>query len=255
MQQEQIKHLVAQMTLEEKAGLTAGENGWWTKACERLNIPVVHMTDGPHGLRNVIEENQNMLNGNTMEAVCFPAECAMASSFDRDLLFAAGQELGREAAAAGVDILLGPGVNMKRSPLCGRNFEYFSEDPYLAGELGAAYVNGVQSEGVGTSLKHFFANNQEYRRYDSSSEPDERAMREIYLTAFETVVKKAQPWTIMASYNKINGVYSTENKTGLTHILRDEWGFQGTVISDWGATHDRAAVVSAGCDLTMPAPG
>lgn len=151
-----------------------------------------------------------------------------------------------------VQVLLGPGINIKRSPLCGRNFEYFSEDPMLSGELGAAFVNGVQSQGVGTSLKHFFANNQEYRRMDASSEMDERTMREIYLPAFERVVKQSQPWTIMASYNKIGGTYSTENKQYLTDLLREEWGFEGLVISDWGATHNRVKAVAAGTDLTMP---
>lgn len=185
--------------------------------------------------------------------MCFPAACAAAASFDRSALYEMGAALGRECQAAGVHILLGPGVNMKRTPLCGRNFEYFSEDPLLAGELGAAFVSGVQSEGVGACLKHFFANNQEYRRSDVSVETDERTMREIYLRAFEIAVQKAQPWAVMASYNKVGGVYSTENREALTDILRDEWGFQGLVMSDWGATHDRAAAIAAGCDLTMPA--
>ena len=162
MEQEKIRELVNQMTLEEKAGLTSGKDAWFTKNIDRLGIPSIHMTDGPHGLR-MIQGDQNILDGNAAKAVSFPAECAMAASFDRDLIRAVGAELGKEAQAYNVQILLGPGVNMKRSPLCGRNFEYFSEDPYLAGKLGAAYVNGVQSEGVGTSLKHFFANNQEFR--------------------------------------------------------------------------------------------
>lgn len=252
MNKTEIKNLVSQLTLEEKAGLTSGKNAWYTKAIERLSIPSIHVSDGPHGLRTINELDQNLMSGNAETAVCFPSETGMAASFDRELLYETGKELGRQSQAAGVDVLLGPGVNMKRSPLCGRNFEYFSEDPYLASEMGIAYVKGVQSEGVGTSLKHFFANNQEYRRMDVSSELDERTMHEIYLAAFERVVKEAQPWTVMASYNKVNGVYSTANKTLLTDILRNEWGYEGAVTSDWGATHDRAGAIRAGCDLTMP---
>ena len=255
MEHETIVEKVKAMTLEEKVGLTSGKDAWFTKAIERLGVPSVHVSDGPHGLRTILEDDQSLLNGKSIEAVCFPAECGMAASFDRELLYETGAELAKESQAAGVHVLLGPGVNMKRSPLCGRNFEYFSEDPYLAGELGAAYVKGVQSQGVGTSLKHFFANNQEYRRFDSSSEMDERTMREIYLPAFEKVVKEAQPWTVMASYNKVHGVHSTANKEALTEILRKEWGFEGVVVSDWGATHDRPGVIAAGCDLTMPGEG
>ena len=249
----EIKSLVSQLTLEEKVGLTSGKDNWFTKAVERLNIPAVRTSDGPHGLRTQSGETNSLAEGSSIPAVCFPAACATAASFDRELLCRMGEELGRECQALGVDVLLGPGVNIKRSPLCGRNFEYFSEDPLLAGELGAAFVQGVQSERRGTSLKHFFANSQEHRRMDSSSEMDERTMREIYLPAFEKVVKEAQPWTVMASYNKIGGTYSTANKKSLTDVLRNEWGFEGLVTSDWGATHDRPAAVEAGCDLTMPA--
>ena len=248
-----IQELVSQMTLEEKAGLTSGQNNWFTKAVERLGVPAVRTSDGPHGLRTQAGDVISMAEGDSAQAVCFPAACATAASFDRDLLRRMGQALGRECQALGVDVLLGPGVNIKRSPLCGRNFEYFSEDSVLAGELGAAFVQGVQSQGRGTCVKHFFANSQEHRRMDSSSEMDERTMREIYLPAFETVVKKARPWTVMASYNKIGGVHSTANRRYLTGLLREEWGFDGAVVSDWGATHDRAAAVAAGCDLTMPA--
>lgn len=250
-----IQELVSQMTLEEKAGLTAGQNNWFTKAVERLGVPAVRTSDGPHGLRTQAGNVISMAEGDSVPAVCFPAACATAASFDRELLRRMGQALGRECQALGVDVLLGPGVNIKRSPLCGRNFEYFSEDPVLAGELGAAFVQGVQSQGRGTCLKHFFANSQEHRRMDSSSEMDERTMREIYLPAFEAVVKKAHPWTVMASYNKIDGVHSTANRRYLTGLLREEWGFDGAVISDWGATRDRSAAVAAGCDLTMPADG
>ena len=253
MEHEKIVELVSQLTLEEKAGLTSGKDNWFTKAVERLGVPAVRTSDGPHGLRTQAGEQGGFMEGTSAPAVCFPTASCTAASFDRELLRRMGEELGKEAQAYGVDVLLGPGVNIKRSPLCGRNFEYFSEDPLLSGELGTAYVQGVQSQGVGTSLKHFFANNQEYRRNDTSSELDERTMREIYLPAFETVVKKAQPWTVMASYNKVNGVYSTANKEGLADILRKEWGYEGLVMSDWGATHDRAAAVAAGCDLTMPA--
>ena len=252
MTKDKILELVSQMTLEEKAGLTSGKDGWFLKAVERLGIPSIRTSDGPHGLRR-IDGDIEKLEGHSTPAVCFPAACATAASFDRELLHKMGVALGKESQHQQVNILLGPGVNMKRSPLCGRNFEYLSEDPYLAGELAAAYVNAVQSQGVGTSLKHFFANNQENRRMDVSAEIDERTIREIYLPAFETVVKKAQPWTIMASYNKVGGTYSTANKQYLTNVLRDEWGFEGLVTSDWGATHDRPGVIAAGCDLTMPA--
>lgn len=253
MTRQETNALVAQLTLEEKAGLTSGKDNWYTKAVERLGIPAVRTSDGPHGLRTQSGETNSLAEGSSVPAVCFPAACATAASFDRELLRQMGEELGRECQALGVDVLLGPGVNIKRSPLCGRNFEYFSEDPLLAGELGAAFVRGVQSQGRGTSLKHFFANSQEHRRMGVSSEMDERTMREIYLPAFETVVKEAQPWTVMASYNKIGGTYSTTNRKYLTDLLRREWGFEGLVTSDWGATHDRPAAVAAGCDLTMPA--
>jgi beta-glucosidase len=253
MKQEEIKALVAQLTLEEKAALCSGRDNWHSKAIERLGIPAFRMNDGPHGLRLQRGGVNNFDEDAMKEAVCFPLACASAASFDRDLLRKMGEEIGRECQASGVNVLLGPGINMKRTPLCGRNFEYFSEDPLLAGELGAAFVEGLQSRGIGACVKHFFANNQEHRRVDSSSEMDERTTREIYLTAFEIVVKKARPWAVMASYNKIGGVFGTENKQYLEDMLRGEWGFEGAVISDWGAVHDRAAVTAAGCDLTMPA--
>ena len=245
-----IKKLISELTLEEKAGLTSGKDFWMTKAVERLGIGYSRTSDGPHGLR---ADDYSREDHKTMPAVCFPTAVTTASSFDREMLREMGEELGKECLAYGVDVLLGPGVNMKRSPLCGRNFEYFSEDPYLAGELGAEFVNGVQSQGVGTSLKHYLANSQETRRFTSSSDMDERTMREIYMPAFENVVKKAQPWTIMASYNKINGTYATANKLTIDEILRKEWGFEGLVVSDWGATHDRVGAIIAGTDLTMPA--
>ncbi len=253
MTKNKIKDLVSRLTLEEKAGLTSGLNNWLTKPVDRLGIPSVRTSDGPHGLRLQESEVNKKLEEITAPAVCFPPACTLACSFDRELIKRMGEEIGKECQAYGVDVILGPGVNMKRSSLCGRNFEYFSEDPLVAGELGSAYVSGVQSQGVATSLKHFFANNQEYRRMDWSSDLDERTMREIYLPAFETIVKKASPATIMASYNKINGIHSTANKQGLTDILREEWGYDNLVISDWGATHDRVAAIKAGCDITMPA--
>lgn len=250
MEREKVKELVAQMTLEEKASLCSGATDWLTEKIERLNIPAGQMNDGPHGLRMPYDDPDKR---GDQPSVSLPAECAAAASFDRDLLYRIGETLGRECQARGVQMILGPGVNMKRSPLCGRNFEYLSEDPLLAGELGAAYVNGVQSQGVGACVKHFLANNQETRRMVSSSKADERTLREIYMPAFETVVKKAGPWGIMASYNKINGTYATESRDYLTDVLRGEWGYDGMVVSDWGATHDRVKAVAAGCDLTMPA--
>lgn len=253
VEKDRIREIISTLTLEEKAGLTSGKDNWFTKAVEHAGVVSVRTSDGSHGLRTQEGDVNTLAEGSSVKAVCFPAACLTAASFDRELLNELGKALGEEAQSLGVDVLLGPGVNIKRSPLCGRNFEYFSEDPYLAGELGAAYVKGVQSRQVGTSLKHFLANNQEYRRMDSSSELDERTMREIYLTAFERIVKEAKPWTVMASYNKVNGTYSTANKTTLTDILRKEWGFEGLVMSDWGAAHDRVAAVEAGCDITMPA--
>lgn len=253
MELKMIREIVSKLTLEEKAGLTSGKDNWYTKAVERLGVPSVRMSDGPHGLRTQAGEVNSLEEGSSIPATCYPTASDAAASFDRELIHAMGTQLGREAQALGVNVLLGPGINMKRSPLCGRNFEYYSEDPYLAGQLGAAFVNGVQSQGVGTSLKHFAANSQETRRMDASSEMDERTFREIYLPAFEYTVKLAQPWTVMASYNKIGGVYSTENKELLEKILREEWGFEGVVTSDWGATHNRAGAIAAGCDVTMPA--
>ncbi len=245
------RELVKELTLEEKAAMCTGVGNWHTLAVERLGIPAIRVSDGPHGLR--LEELNEDGSRSTKKSVSFPAECALAASFDRNVVKQVGEALGEICQAEDVQVLLGPGVNIKRSPLCGRNFEYFSEDPLLAGELGAAYVEGVQSKGVGTSLKHYMANSQETRRTTSSSELDERTMREIYLPAFERVVKKAQPWTVMASYNKINGTFATENRALLVDILRKEWGFAGAVVSDWGATHDRVKAVAGGCDLTMPA--
>lgn len=252
METKKLKELVSQMTLEEKASLCSGADMFESKGIERLGIPSICMSDGPHGLRKQDGKQDFMGVNESVKATCFPAACATGCSFDRELLEEMGQWLGQNCRKEEVDVILGPGINIKRSPLCGRNFEYFSEDPYLSGRLGAAYVNGVQKEGVGTSLKHFAANNQETRRRTQNSLPDERTMREIYTSAFEYVVKNAKPWTVMASYNKIDGTYMTENKQYLIDLLRNEWGYDGMVVSDWAAVHDRVAAVKGGCALTMP---
>jgi beta-glucosidase len=250
-----IKKLITELTLEEKAALCSGADFWNTKDISRLNIPNVMVSDGPHGLRKQDEEGDHIGIGDSVKAVCFPAASALACSFDTDLLHTIGEALGDECQAEKVSTLLGPAVNMKRSPLCGRNFEYFSEDPYLAGNLAANIVNGIQSKGIGTSVKHFAVNNQEYRRMSVSAEVDERTLREIYLAAFETIVKKAQPTTIMCSYNRINGTYACENDWLLNKVLREEWGFNGLVMTDWGAMNDRVKALKAGLDLEMPASG
>lgn len=252
MNTDKIKEIIKQMTLEEKASLCSGEDFWHTKAIERLGIPAVMVTDGPHGLRKQDMESDHLGINNSIKAVCFPAGCATAASFNRDLLVTMGEALGNECQAEGVSTILGPAVNIKRSPLCGRNFEYLSEDPVLATEMAGSLIKGIQSKNVGTSIKHFLANNQETRRMSSSSEVDERTLREIYLAAFEGAVVKQKPWTVMCSYNKINGVYAAQNKKYLTDILRDEWGFDGYVMSDWGAVNDRVPDLEAGLDLEMP---
>ena len=250
-----LKELIASMTLEEKAGMCSGADFWNTKSIERLGIPKVMMSDGPHGMRKQEGEADHLGLNESVEAVCFPAACATASSFDVDLIRQMGEILGEECQAENLSMLLGPAVNIKRSPLCGRNFEYFSEDPYLTGKMAAAYINGVQSWDVGTSIKHFAVNNQEYKRMCVSSELSERTLREIYLPAFEEAVKESQPKTVMCSYNKINGVFASENEALLTKILRDEWGFKGYVVTDWGAINDRVKGLKAGVDLEMPASG
>ena len=250
-----IRSLIAEMTLEEKAGLCSGADFWHTKAVERLGVPASMVSDGPHGLRKQDDGADHLGVNDSIEAVCFPAGCATAASFDKALVNRMGRAIGESCQHEKLSVVLGPAVNIKRSPLCGRNFEYLSEDPYLAGEMAAAYIQGVQSRNVGTSIKHFAANSQEHRRMSSSSDADERTLREIYFPAFETAVKKAQPWTVMCSYNRINGVYASENRWLLTDVLRDEWGFEGYVMSDWGATADRAVGVHAGLDLEMPSSG
>lgn len=243
--------VLAQLTLEEKAALLDGSDFWHTEPIERLGIPRIMVSDGPHGLRKVAAPDDAGLE-HSAEATCFPPAAGLGSSWDAELAHRIGQALGEECRAAGVAVLLGPGVNMKRSPLCGRNFEYFSEDPLLAGVLASAWVAGVQSHGVGASLKHFAANNQEADRLRVSAEVDERTLREIYLAAFERVVKETQPWTLMSSYNRINGVYAAESRWLLTEVLREEWGFEGMVVSDWAGIDNRARALAAGCDLEMP---
>ena len=247
-----VKKLVAQMTLEEKAGLCSGLDFWHTKPVERLGVPASMVSDGPHGLRKQDEKVDHLGINESIKAVCFPAACATAASFDKDLLTRMGEAIGDSCQHEKLSVVLGPAVNIKRSPLCGRNFEYFSEDPYLAGKMAAAFIHGVQSRNVGTSIKHFAANSQEHRRMSSSSDADERTLREIYFPAFETAVREEQPWTVMCSYNRINGVYASENRWLLTDVLRDEWGFEGYVMSDWGAVADRVEGLKAGLDLEMP---
>ncbi len=245
-------HRISELTLEEKAALCLGSDFWHTAPVERLRIPAIMVSDGPHGLRAQLGEADHVGLMGSAPATCFPTASALGSSWNPDLFRAVGEALSREAKKLGVSVVLGPGINMKRSPLCGRNFEYVSEDPWLAGELATAMVQGTQSQGVGTSLKHYAANNQEDDRLRVSAEVDERTLREIYFPAFERVVTSAQPWTVMCAYNKINGTYCSANRWLLTEVLRQEWGFEGLVVSDWGAVHDRVAALRAGLDLEMP---
>ena len=238
-----------------KAGMCSGLDFWHLKHIDRLEIPEVMVSDGPHGLRKQDDKGDHLGMNDSIKAVCFPPAVLSACSFDRKLMQEMGETIGKEAQANDVSVVLGPAVNIKRSPLCGRNFEYYSEDPYLAGEIAAAFINGVQSQHVGTSIKHFAANNQEYHRMSSSSEADERTLREIYFPAFETAVKKAQPYTFMCSYNQINGTFASENKWLLTDVLRSDWGFKGYVMSDWGAVNDRVKGLKAGLELEMPSSG
>jgi beta-glucosidase len=243
--------LVAEMTLEEKALLLSGDGWWKTHALERLQIPSITMTDGPHGVRK--SEGGGL--STSVPATCFPTASALASSWDTELIREVGVALARESQASDVQILLGPGVNMKRSPLGGRNFEYFSEDPFLAGKMASAYIQGAQSQGVGTSLKHYAANNQEFERMAASSNLDERTLHEVYLPAFEIAVREAHPWSVMAAYNPVNGIHAAEHGHLLREILRTRWGFHGFVVSDWGAVHDRVKGVEAGLNLEMPGSG
>lgn len=250
--QRDVQKLISQMTLEEKASLCSGLNFWQTKAIERLGIPSIMLTDGPHGLRKQQEGADHLGIHESVPSTCFPSAAGMASSWNREMIKNVGVALGEECQAENVAVLLGPGVNIKRSPLCGRNFEYFSEDPLLSSEMAASFIHGVQSQGVGTSLKHFAVNNQEHRRMSTNAVVDERTLREIYLASFEGAVKQAQPWTVMSSYNKVNGEYASENEYLLNDILKEEWGFEGFVVSDWGAVNERVDSLDAGMELEMP---
>lgn len=246
------RELVALMTLEEKAGLCSGLDTWNLKPVPRLGLESIMMSDGPHGLRKQIAETDNFGIGDSIPSVCFPTSSALACSFDRELAYEIGSAIGEECLQEGVSVVLGPGANQKRSPLCGRNFEYYSEDPVLSGELAAAMIKGVQSHHIGTSLKHFAVNNQEKRRMTINAVIDERTLRETYLKAFEIAVKKGKPSTVMCAYNRINGEYCSEYPTLLTKILREEWGYDGVVVSDWGAVNDRVLGIKAGMDIEMP---
>ncbi|GAA1057704.1 glycosyl hydrolase [Agromyces luteolus] len=245
--------IVATLTTEEKAALTSGESFWTTKQVGP--VPSIMLTDGPHGVRKQDDSADHLGMAASVPATCFPPAVALGSSFDPELLERVGVALGEESRAEGVGVLLGPGINIKRSPLCGRNFEYLSEDPLVSGVLGSALVRGVQSQGVGASLKHYAANNQEDDRMRVSADIDPRPLREIYLRGFQRVVEDEQPWTVMCSYNRVNGVPASQNPFLLTEVLRDEWGFDGLVVSDWGAVTDRVAALAAGLDLEMPANG
>ena len=248
-----VKAIVSQMTLEEKAALCSGKNFWHLQTPERLGIEPVMVSDGPCGIRKQADAADHLGLNASVPATSYPTGSCMACSFDRALFRESGVTLGHACQAEQLSVLLGPAANIKRSPLCGRNFEYLSEDPYLTGELAASYIDGVQSQNVGVSLKHFAVNNQEYHRMSSDSVVDERTLREIYLAGFETAVRRAKPWTVMCSYNRVNGTYAAENKRLLTEILRDEWGFDGYVVSDWGATTaERVKCLEAGMDLEMP---
>ncbi|WP_411735794.1 beta-glucosidase family protein [Paenibacillus sp. M2] len=250
-----IKELVQQMTLEEKAGMCSGLDFWHLKGVERLGIPSIMVTDGPHGLRKQDGSADHLGLTSSVPATCFPSAAGLASSWDKELARQVGVALGEECQAEDVAVLLGPGVNIKRSPLGGRNFEYFSEDPLLSTQMATGHIQGVQSQGVGTSLKHFAVNNQEERRMSIDAVVDERTLREIYLASFEGAVKDGQPWTVMCSYNKVNGTYAGENEWLLTDILKDEWGHEGLVVSDWGAVNERADALAAGLELEMPTSG
>ena len=247
-----IEKILNQMTLEDKIALCSGANFWETKKFEKYSIPSLFMCDGPHGLRKQ-EDAADMLGVNASRpATCFPAEVTTAGSWNPELLAEIGAAIGEEAKEQGVGLVLGPGANLKRNPLCGRNFEYFSEDPFLAGKLAAGFIRGAEAQGISTSLKHFAANSQEKSRFNSDSMLDERTLRELYLTAFEIAVKEGKPSTVMCAYPKLNGVHCSDSKTLLTDILRTEWGFGGMVVTDWGAMNDRIEGFRAGCDLNMP---
>ncbi len=252
-----MKHadIIKQMTLEEKCYLFSGKDFWQTRSLERLGVPNMTLSDGPHGIRKQAGEGDQLGLNPSLPATCYPTAATVANSWDPALGEEIGAHLGAEAASQGVGVVLGPGLNIKRSPFCGRNFEYFSEDPYLAGKMAASYIRGIQKNGVSACPKHFAANSQELRRMASDSVMDERTLREIYLTGFEIAVKEGHAKSIMSSYNRINGTYANENGHLLQEILRDEWGFDGFVVSDWGGSNDHVEGVRAGSHLEMPTTG
>ena len=249
------QEIIDKMTIEEKAAFLSGKGEWQTREIKRLGIPSIFCSDGPHGIRKQAGAGDHLGLNESLPATCFPTAATVANSWDTELGEMMGEALGEEAMALGVNVLLGPGLNIKRSPLCGRNFEYFSEDPYLSGKMAASYIRGIQSKGVYACPKHFAVNSQELRRMAMNAVIDERTLREIYMTGFEIAVKEGKARTIMSAYNEVNGTYANENKHLLKEILRDEWGFDGIVITDWGASNDHALGVAAGSNLEMPNPG
>lgn len=247
-----IDKIINEMTLEEKAGLCSGLDFWHTKPIERLGVPSVMVSDGPNGLRAQKADADHLGLGKAVTAVCYPTGSALGASFDPELVGRLGSALASAARQEGIHTVLGPAVNMKRSPLCGRNFEYISEDPCNAGKIASSYVDNMQKGGVGVCVKHFAANNQEYNRMSTDTVVSERALREIYLSAFEQIVKESKPWSLMCAYNKINGTYCCENSWLLDEVLRKEWGFDGIVMTDWGAMNNRVEALAAGLELEMP---
>lgn len=247
--------ILGELSLEEKASLCQGASFWQTKEFPNKEIPAIMVSDGPHGLRKQTGETDHLGINKSVPSTCFPSSAAICNSWDETLIWRIGSALGEECQQEDVAVLLGPGANLKRSPLCGRNFEYFSEDPFLSAHMAKSYIQGVQSQGVGTSLKHFAVNNQETRRMTVDVSIDERTLRETYLASFEVAVREGKPWTVMCAYNKVNGDYCCENHHLLRDILRDEWGYEGVVLSDWGAVNDDAKAIANGFDLRMPYVG
>ena len=247
-----VDKILSELTREEKVCLLSGHKSWFTNKVSRVGLSPIMLTDGPHGLRKKQMDDKQAGLGQTEPSTCFPAACTSGSTWNKDLLYKMGVAMGEECRYYDVNLILGPAVNIKRNPFCGRNFEYFSEDPHIAGQLGARLTRGIEDMGVGTSVKHFACNNNEANRYFGDSIVDERAYREIYLKAFEPIIKEGRPQTVMCAYNKVNGVYASENRRLLTEILRDDWGFEGLVMSDWGAVNDRVEGLKAGLDLEMP---
>jgi beta-glucosidase len=252
---EDLESLVGQMTLEEECAMLSGESFWYTQSVPRLGIEHIMLTDGTAGLRKQTEKADHLGQNPSVPATCFPSEAALASSWNMDLLREVGAGLGEECRAQDVAVILGPGANIKRSPLCGRNFEYFSEDPYLSSHMSAAYIQGLQSVGVGACVKHFAANNQETHRLTTNVEVDERTLREIYLESFRYAVTEADPWMVMCAYNCLNGTFASESDFLLQKVLRGEWGYNGAVVTDWGGVNDRVKALAAGLDLEMPDSG